>query len=64
MRAPLRSSTPSGAVGKSKAFYTTPQGARRAPPKCMGRCGRRPIYGDRCPDCATELRKRHKRKRR
>jgi hypothetical protein len=63
MHAPPRSCSPSGgAVGKSKNFYTAPQGARRSPPRCMGHCGKRVMFGDRCPECARELRQRRKRK--
>jgi hypothetical protein len=51
-------------VGKSGAYYVAPQGARRSPSRCLGQCGKRIFYGDRCPDCARELRQRHKRKRR
>jgi 5-methylcytosine-specific restriction enzyme A len=38
-------------VGKSGHHYSAPTGARRSPPKCVGHCGRRVVYGDRCPDC-------------
>ena len=51
-------------MGKSGAYYSAPTGARRSPAYCMGRCGKRIVYGDRCPDCQRELRQRRKRKSR
>jgi hypothetical protein len=51
-------------VGKSRNFYTAPVFAKRSPPRCLGQCGKRIMFGDRCPDCARELRQRQKRKRR
>jgi hypothetical protein len=49
-------------MGKGSYYYTAPQGARKSPSRCMGHCGRPIVYGDRCPDCARELRKRTSRK--
>ena len=49
-------------MGKSGAYYTAPSGARKSPSRCMGNCGRPLVYGDRCPPCANELRKRKRRK--
>jgi hypothetical protein len=39
-------------------------GVGRSPARCLGQCGKRLVYGDRCPDCARELRQRRKLKRR
>ena len=43
-------------MGKSSDYYTA-KGGRRGPWKCLG-CRSPIIYGDRCPDCARELRRR------
>jgi phage head maturation protease len=51
-----------GSVGKGRWVYTSPVFARRGPARCLGQCGRRLVYGDRCPDCARELRQRKRRK--
>jgi hypothetical protein len=37
-------------------------GISRYPTRCLGYCGKRIFYGDRCPDCARKLRERKRRK--
>jgi hypothetical protein len=56
--APLRSSSPSSAVGK----HHFKVGVGRSPARGLGQCGKRLVYGDRCPDCARKLRERKRRK--
>jgi hypothetical protein len=51
------------AVGKSSAYYSAPQGARRQPWSCVG-CKKPIVWGDRCEACKKELRRRVARKRR
>jgi hypothetical protein len=34
----------------------------RSPTRCLGQCGKRIFFGDRCPDCARKLRERKRRK--
>jgi hypothetical protein len=50
-------------MGKSGAVWTVVNNAKRGPPSCIG-CGKRIVYGDRCPPCATELRIRAAKRRR
>jgi hypothetical protein len=37
-------------------------GVGRSPARCLGQCGKRLVYGDRCPDCQHKLRERKRRK--
>ena len=61
--APPGSSSPSGAVGKSNAYYCAPTGARRGPWQCIG-CKKPITYGDRCPPCEQAVRTRAAKRRR
>jgi hypothetical protein len=60
MDAQPRSCSPSGAVGKTRWVYSAP----REQGKCVGCKNEFRGQGDRCQQCRTKLRLRHKRKRR
>jgi hypothetical protein len=50
-------------MGKSTAYYHAPTGARKSPAFCLG-CGKPIKFGERCPPCASELRRRTTTRRR